>query len=81
MYLLLLSKAITSPNFNFILYVEVHVSGRCAHPSSKPFMYKDLNVRKVKMWLKFSKVMQKRLKSSMVNCDGVVVEIYLDHKF
>ena len=63
LYRLLLSRAITSPSFNFIPYVEVNVSGRFAHPSPKLFMYKELNVRRVNTWRKGSKIMKKRLKS------------------
>ena len=63
LYRLLLSKAITGPSFNFIPYVEVNVSGRFAHPSPKSFMYKELNVRWVKTWLKGSKMMKNKLKS------------------
>ena len=48
MYRLLLSKFITGPSFNFIPYVEVKIPGRCAHPSSKPFMYKEVNVKRQK---------------------------------
>ena len=47
-YLLLLSRAITGPSFNFIPYEELKISGRCANPSSKLFMYK---MRRVKTWL------------------------------
>ena len=63
MYCFLLSRVMTGPSFNFIPYVEVNVSGRCAHPSSKPFIYEELNVQKVKKWLKYSKAVKKRLKS------------------
>ena len=72
LYRLLLSRAITGPSFNFIPYVEVNVSGRFAHPSPKSFMYKELNVRRVKMWRKGSKIMKKRLKVEL-NCFSKVI--------
>ena len=38
--------------------------GVCTSPF-KPYMYTELKVRRVKSWLKFSKVLKKRLKNRM----------------
>ena len=62
MYRLILSRAITGPSFNFVPCMEGKISGRSAHPSSKSFMYKELNVRKVETWLKMFKSYEKEAK-------------------
>ena len=43
---LLLSRHITGPSFKFISYVEVMISGNCVHCSSKPFMQKELTIKR-----------------------------------
>ena len=62
MYRLLLSRTTTGPIFNFVPCMEGKISGKCGHSSSKPFMYKELIVRKFKTWLKMFKSHEKEAK-------------------
>ena len=77
MYRALLSKAISGPSFNFIPCMEIKISGRCAHPSSKPFINTELNVLTLSAYLKIREI-------NNIKCQNLVIlsfKIKMKHKF